>query len=319
MDLDDRHDTRIHQKVEEIMKTANQRYAEKARITQLLDESARAQRLSAEDVERRYLAYLGKEAPRREMAHGKREAFAALMARLKDAIPTMPRPSPSHLGCLQPAPSGDDALALPTCLSSATSCSVPQVPQSGTEWASCQANEARLRLRHGSNGLGGSLGLEAIPTVASMTGSLYYAFVPPSDGLLGVTAEVALTGTIACRSDQYWAWGDELPTIYGDATLTLRVLVHQHRGSSQQQMVVETLHSAPYPGKVSWFSDDVYVVGFITGIAAEAPVVVEVQAELYAFGRSDDGHAEVDFYSRDDFGIKVPALCLGLTPFAPIS
>ncbi len=227
---------------------------------------------------------------------------------------------------LRPAPVDEMPLALPACLSTATRCEAPaSEPAAG--WLEggrslCSAAEALLRLYHGSEGLGGSLGVEAIPAIPPVSGSLFYAFVPPSNGYLSVAAEVSLTGTINAFTTLESVFG-ELPTIYADASLTLRVTLYQGASAQSTEMKVDSRHSAAYPGNLSVFANDLYVVPATVPLGTMDPVVVQVEAELYAFGRSDDGHAEIDFSNVTPGGqeaqILVPVLCLGLTPFPIVS
>jgi hypothetical protein len=183
-----------------------------------------------------------------------------------------------------------------------------------TCWAqdgSCNAEQGIIKLRNQSSGLGGAIGWEAVPSIPPLTGSLFYVVKPPIDGTLSCIAEVSLTGMITCIDNITWGDGSELPNVYANAKLVLRLIAWN--SNAFQEQVIQTVHSQGYPGNIATFNDDVYVV-IVNTPCLPNQVLIELRAELYAEGVSDYASADVDFESGG-FGIRMAAMCFSFAPY----
>ena len=298
-------DKRLQEAVRRVIKAARQRSLGKAALMKIVD-VAKQSAAPAASLRKKYLEEIGISLPTKAEARACRVAFDRLMRKVRLAFrsPRLPRELPDWS---EAAFDREGPVGFPFCFSSAIDCQV-----AGSN--SCSVSQATLKLRDRSNGLGGEAGIGAIPNIPSVTGSMFYALEVPSEGLLTSIAQVSFTGIVSCRSDAYFTWGEELPTVYGKARLTLRLLIHQS-GTVKEEMLIQEVHSKPFPGEISTFNDDVYVLIAMTSVAA-GPVVAEVQADLWALGRSDYGFAELDF-ATGHFGIRVPAMCFNFTPHPP--
>jgi hypothetical protein len=290
------------------VRAGQRRNPEKKLIARIIDAERPRKSLNAEKAYVRLLSRFGVAVPSKAEARDRHLSFEKMMRKVR-AVMIKARPKSKtvqNAKLLTVAPNAQ--AAFPFCLPLASSC------EAGGHGNGCDARQALLKLQNRSNGLGGWVGVLAIPDVPPLTGSLFYTVDIPQPGWLNAIAEVSLTGTISCRSDM-WTDCGELPTVYGDAKLLLSVIIHTDP-PVRKDMLIQEVHSKPFPGVVSTFNADMNVVIAGADVASQT-LLIEVQANLWAFGRSDYGYAILDFAS-EGFGIQVPEMCFAFFPDGPI-
>jgi hypothetical protein len=234
---------------------------------------------------------------------------------------------------IEDSPTDDEPISLPVCLFPADRC---QADTSVTDNESpqdmvtgCDASKAALYLFNTSEGVGGHFGVEAYPASAPIVGSLWYGFMPPAAGTLAIVAEIFASGLIVTDAhvegdfDGILAWlqntsGQTITE--ADTRLDFRLQVTQaDRLVLNDVMTGIHFHANPGQTFYQWYDDEGFVMVSYAQIEADEPVVIQFSAELNAFGRSSGGSGYMNFTEnyhkpQSGAGIRVPALCLNITP-----
>jgi len=305
--------TRVKKATEQVI-AAEHRRRQQTRETEELfaDVAANLRKTHPQEAEQQIANFLGIDLD--SLASIRRKSQQALPKALKQIHRSMTRHNKGKrnkqntlaLASLLPPPKADDPPNFPVCFFPADSCDPPGR-------SVCDASQAAIYLSHYSSGLGGWLGIDAFPEVQTVTGSLFYGFMPPFGGSLAVIAEILVAGEMLLITETDSPLLDLLWSVEADARLTFRVSVHQSGIIQSKEETVASLHCGAGSVRGRIFRDDLFVVTHYAQILENEPVTIQVSADLYARGRSEWGKALLAFQQIWG-GIRIPELCLYLTP-----
>lgn len=174
--------------------------------------------------------------------------------------------------------------------------------------AGCVAPLAELNMKVYSTGLGGGWGLWAHGTPGVRWQGLWFLYWPTVNGRLYVYPYVDIQGTVYIYAHDHWYTSTQ-----ARLTLTLWCNIYQFYWDNWTSIkVVDEYHT---DSGASYWVDDYFVPGNSTTVVRGNPVWIYIEADLWAYGRSDHALAEGDFFSGAEKFIRIPQIWVQLVPF----
>jgi hypothetical protein len=180
---------------------------------------------------------------------------------------------------------------------------------SGGPNVQCIRETSTLEIKDHSTGAGGSLGIWAFGSLPTW-GFLLYAYLPPVNGRLYVSSFPWLRGDYYLESDDHW-WSSTEASL--NMTMRCRIwnLDGQYEDAPDSITVIDESIS---DGTIAHTIDTVPWLQVSTNAVANRPVIISVEAELDAIGRSDYAVADADFFSGAERYIRVAYIWWTLWP-----
>lgn len=195
------------------------------------------------------------------------------------------------------------------CFSSAIRC----------EGNSCDRTTSMMFPEFESSGVGGPLGLGAAYAPVK-TNSLFFLYVPITNGTVNIIAEAFLTGDVVTNSEPLYLLNLLLPfgkvKSSASATLKLEMVVWQiNTVVTKNELVVAELYSDDGSDNSRAFRDDLFILNTTYSVTKEQWLVIEIKATGYVKGVSGTAKALIDFGKGHkangyNYGIRVPQLCV---------
>jgi hypothetical protein len=180
---------------------------------------------------------------------------------------------------------------------------------SGGPNVQCIQETSELEIKEHSTGLGGSLGIWAFGTLPSW-GFLTYAYLPPVNGRLYVSSFPWLRGDYYLESDDHW-WSSTGASL----NLTVRSRIWNLDGHYEDAPdSITVIDESISDGRIAHTIDAVPWLQVSTNAVANRAVIIHVEAELDAIGRSDYAVADADFFSGAERFIRVAYIWWTLWP-----
>jgi hypothetical protein len=180
---------------------------------------------------------------------------------------------------------------------------------SGGPNVQCVRETSQMEIKEHSTGLGGSLGIWAFGTLPSW-GFFLYAYLPPVNGRLYVSSFPWLRGDYYLESDDHW-WSSTEASL----NLTVRSRIWNLDGLYEDAPdSITVIDKSISDGTIAHTIDAVPWLQVSTNAVANRPVIVHVEAELDAIGRSDYAVADGDFFSGAERFVRVAYIWWTLWP-----
>jgi hypothetical protein len=153
----------------------------------------------------------------------------------------------------------------------------------------CVASLAEINMEATSTGLGGGWGWWAHGVPPVLWRGLWFLYWPTDNGRLYVEPYVDIQGTVYVYANDHWYTSTE-----AELKLTLWCNIYQtYWGKWSSINVVDEYHTDSW---VSYWVDDYYVPANSTTVVKGKPVWIYVEADLWAYGRSNSAIADGDFF-----------------------
>jgi hypothetical protein len=180
---------------------------------------------------------------------------------------------------------------------------------SGGPNVQCVQETSHLEIKEHSTGAGGSLGIWAFGSLPTW-GFLQYAYLPPVNGRLYVSSFPWLRGDYYLESDDHW-WSSTEASL----NLTVRSRIWNLDGLYEDAPdSITVIDESISDGRIAHTIDAVPWLQVSTNAVANRPVIIHVEAELDAIGRSDYAVADADFFSGAERYIRVAYIWWTLWP-----
>ncbi len=181
-------------------------------------------------------------------------------------------------------------------------------PGSGGNDVVCTTTLAELNMKAHSSGLGGSWGWLAHTYPPVKWAGLWFVYWPDASGNLFIDPYVEVQGTAYVVAHDHWYTSTQ-----GILRLTLWCNLYQSYWESWSS--VKVVDENRSDSSASYWVDGYYIPSNSTTVVAGKPVWIYVEAELWAYGKSDHAIVDGDFFSGAYKFIRLPLVLASLVPF----